>query len=150
MSAKYNVQEILKLNGATIKRYYDMCLCEHVMEVRSRNQDTKYIVITDDVMAGMSEDDILQKVVDNISWYELPGDDDGTNAQIENNFTSHKLDYSDSSKCDNIRNELKTIASLITELVPDGREKTLALTKLEEVMFWANAGIARKGGLEDE
>jgi hypothetical protein len=27
--------------------------------------------------------------------------------------------------------------------VPDGREQSVAITKLEEVMFWANAGIAR-------
>ena len=27
--------------------------------------------------------------------------------------------------------------------VPDGREKSLAMTKLEECCMWANAGIAR-------
>lgn len=36
-----------------------------------------------------------------------------------------------------------TFASTIIDIVPDGREKSMALTKLEEVMFWANAGIAR-------
>jgi hypothetical protein len=31
-------------------------------------------------------------------------------------------------------------------MVPEGREKALALTNLEQVMFWANAAIAREGG----
>lgn len=29
--------------------------------------------------------------------------------------------------------------------VPEGREQSLAITKLEEVMMWSNAGIAREG-----
>jgi len=33
--------------------------------------------------------------------------------------------------------------------VPEGRERSLAITKLEEAMFWANAGIARPGGKAD-
>lgn len=35
------------------------------------------------------------------------------------------------------------LAVAIDELVPDGREKATALTKTEEAMMWANAGIAR-------
>lgn len=35
------------------------------------------------------------------------------------------------------------LAEFVNENVPDGREKSLAITHLEEAMFWANAAIAR-------
>ena len=35
------------------------------------------------------------------------------------------------------------LAVQITERTPPGREQSVALTKLEEVMFWCNAAIAR-------
>jgi hypothetical protein len=44
-----------------------------------------------------------------------------------------------------VRMTLAASALLLNNVVPEGREKALALTKLEEAMFWANAGIARKG-----
>jgi hypothetical protein len=42
-----------------------------------------------------------------------------------------------------IRRASKALAHLIEETCPPGRELSIALTKLEEAMFWANAGIAR-------
>ncbi|MBU5946820.1 hypothetical protein [Streptomyces sp. PAM3C] len=45
----------------------------------------------------------------------------------------------------NVRQQCRLLADELNELLPDGREKSLALTKLEEVMFWANAAIARAG-----
>ncbi len=43
-----------------------------------------------------------------------------------------------------MRNAAAVMATIINELVPDGREKDLAIERLEEVMFWGNAGIARQ------
>lgn len=42
-----------------------------------------------------------------------------------------------------IRQILRRAADDINERVPDGREKAVAMTKLEEAMMWANAGLAR-------
>jgi hypothetical protein len=42
-----------------------------------------------------------------------------------------------------IRSELLDVAEWLNEQLPDGREKSLAVTKLEEAMFWANAALAR-------
>lgn len=42
-----------------------------------------------------------------------------------------------------VRREAGDLAALANELVPDGQEKALAMTKLEEFMMWSNAAIAR-------
>lgn len=41
------------------------------------------------------------------------------------------------------RQILRQAADKLNELVPDGREKSIVMTKLEEAMYWANAGLAR-------
>lgn len=42
-----------------------------------------------------------------------------------------------------VRRMCRQLADFLNESVPEGREKSLAMTKLEEVMMWANAAIAR-------
>lgn len=42
-----------------------------------------------------------------------------------------------------VRDRLQNIALWIESATPAGREQALAITKLEEAMFWANAAIAR-------
>ena len=42
-----------------------------------------------------------------------------------------------------IRETLCDVAHQLVGVVPSGREQSLMLTKLEEAMFWANAGLAR-------
>lgn len=65
------------------------------------------------------------------------------NQDIENRFTYHKPEENKIGKFETIREQAKELAYLINEYVPTGREQALALTKLEEMVMWANAGIAR-------
>lgn len=49
---------------------------------------------------------------------------------------------------DQVRACVAAAMDVILVHVPEGRERSLALTKLEEAMFWGNAGVARKLGSE--
>lgn len=64
---------------------------------------------------------------------------------ILNRFVYHKPKENDAMKFVTIRQQAKQFADIINGVVPEGREKSLAITKLEEVVMWANAGIARRG-----
>lgn len=64
-----------------------------------------------------------------------------TEKEIKNNFTYHTPSADMPKKFETLREKAKELAFLIEELVPNGREKSLAHTKLQEVIMWANAGI---------
>jgi len=65
------------------------------------------------------------------------------NPKIENAFSYHAPKEGQPEKYQAIRGKAKELAYLIEELVPQSREQSLAMTKLEECTMWANAGIAR-------
>ena len=71
------------------------------------------------------------------------GMDDKTKRQIENNFTYHAPKDGQADRYTRIRAKAKEFAELIAEECPMSRETSLALTKLEESVMWANAAIAR-------
>lgn len=64
---------------------------------------------------------------------------------LENRFAFHPANTQERRDAhEAIRAEALEFAKFLDERVPDGREKSLAITHLEEVMFWANAAIARQ------
>jgi hypothetical protein len=67
------------------------------------------------------------------------------NATIQHNFKYHPPTGSDPVKHALIRDKAKELALLIDETLPAtaGREKATAITKCEEAMMWACAGICR-------
>ena len=62
---------------------------------------------------------------------------------IDNVFTYHKPKEGQPEKYVRIRSMAKELALLIDEVCPCSREQSLAFTKLEECVMWANASIAR-------
>ena len=62
--------------------------------------------------------------------------------QIENIFTYHAPTAEQQVKYKALRAEAKTLAEMINEMCPESREKSLAITKLQELVMWANASIA--------
>ncbi|KKM03839.1 hypothetical protein LCGC14_1770450 [marine sediment metagenome] len=62
---------------------------------------------------------------------------------LENRFTYRPPKPGQPEIYQILRAKALMVAGTINTHVPDGREKSIAITKLEEVMMWANAGIAR-------
>lgn len=62
---------------------------------------------------------------------------------LYNNFTYHPPFGDQPQRYENMRNEAKNLATHIIAHTPESREQSLALTNLEQVVFWANAAIAR-------
>lgn len=67
-------------------------------------------------------------------------------ADIENRFAFHAATPANGrgEVHADIRDQCKALARFMVANVPEGREQALAVTKIEEAMMWANAGIARQ------
>jgi len=62
---------------------------------------------------------------------------------LEKNFTYHKPNENQIEYYTNIRKLAHVYANYLQEVCPASRELSLAMTKLEECVMWANASIAR-------
>jgi hypothetical protein len=72
------------------------------------------------------------------------------NPQIEHNFKYHPPRGDAAQLHGAIRSKAQELAALIDQSLPPGagREKATAITKCEEAMMWACAGIARHSATE--
>ncbi len=62
---------------------------------------------------------------------------------LNNRFSYHPPTQEQVVIYEQTRVYARELAYHLNDAVPEGREKSLAMTHLEEVVFWANAGIAR-------
>lgn len=63
---------------------------------------------------------------------------------LDNRFDFHPATTEEKkNEHSSIRMAAKALAEKVEAEVPPGREQALAITKIEEAMFWANAAIAR-------
>lgn len=62
---------------------------------------------------------------------------------IEHRFCHHSPTGGKIVKHTEARVIAMNAAHELNDLLPEGREKALAITKLEEALMWANAAIAR-------
>ena len=65
------------------------------------------------------------------------------NEVFENNFKYHSPTPEKNKIYVEYREKCKELAYYIYENFPDSRERIRAITKLEEAMFWGNAGLSR-------
>ena len=64
-------------------------------------------------------------------------------ADLHNRFTYHPPKDDQPPRYSVIREHALGLAALINDHAPDSREKSLAITHLEDAVMWANAAIAR-------
>lgn len=69
---------------------------------------------------------------------------------LANRFRFHPANEKKAGRHQIIRQKCFELACELNSLLPDGREKSVAMTNLEDVMFWSNAAIARYKFDEDD
>jgi hypothetical protein len=64
-------------------------------------------------------------------------------ADLSNRFTYHPPKGDQAVRYSEIRRAALDLATMLNDVAPDSREKSLAITHLEDTVMWANAAIAR-------
>lgn len=63
---------------------------------------------------------------------------------LDERFKKHAVGEDQAERMESVREAGRRMAVTVSQDTADGRERSLALTRIEEAVFWANAGIARE------
>jgi len=63
---------------------------------------------------------------------------------LRGRFSAYQPDEDAESCHEAVRDAGYAMTVKVLQVAPDSRERSLALTKIEEAVFWANAAIARE------
>ena len=66
-------------------------------------------------------------------------------AEIERRFTVHEVSEETFAVMAAVRSQIKEAAAAVALHAPEGREKSLAVTALEEAVMWASKALSRPG-----
>lgn len=66
-----------------------------------------------------------------------------TDEELMKRFSYHPPNEFQTDRYTTIRDRARAFGQAIIRLTPESREQSLAITKLEEAVMWANASIAR-------
>jgi len=66
-----------------------------------------------------------------------------TEERIDSDFAAHEVPPKVAQAMAEFREDCARLAKRVINITPSGREQALALTNLEQVMFWTNAAVSR-------
>lgn len=87
----------------------------------------------------------MQSILPKTEADRFDGIPEQTIVDLKKRFTYHAPKPGQPEIYGELRGLGMDLAILIVRHVPAGREQSSALTKVEEAIFWANAGVARHG-----
>lgn len=73
-----------------------------------------------------------------------------TEKDILDRVTYHEVSAEGVKRITDLRYQAEMFMNAVRLLVPEGREKALAFTNIEQALMWSNAGIARHPSMQAE
>ena len=70
--------------------------------------------------------------------------------ELENRFGYHRANAESAPRHSDTREAFLNMAHWLNAELPESRDKSLALTKLQEAMHWANSAIAMENDIDTE